>query len=196
MNRDQLDELLCEAIETERGGVMIYETALSCAQNGDLRREWEKYLGESRRHEQILRDICTEFGVNAERETGGRKIVKGLAETLVKNMQIALSSGSVSQAEIVAAESVTTAELKDHLNWELIGQVASKMEGQDAAILKKAYEEVEDQEDRHFYHARGWSRELWASSLGVPSVLPPPEYKMNVKSGMAAEAMHSTRKLM
>ena len=196
MNRNQVDELLCEAIETERGGIKIYEVALSCVQNRDLRQEWEKYLAETRRHEQILKDICTEFGLNAERDTSGRKIVRSLADTLIKGMQAALSSGVRSQAEIVAAEAVAIAEMKDHLNWELIGQVASKMEGNDAAMLKKAYDEVEDQEDRHFYHAKGWARELWAASLGVPAVLPPPEEKLHVKSGMGAAAAQSTRKLM
>lgn len=196
MNRNQVDELLCEAIETERGGIKIYETALSCVQNGDLRKEWEKYLGETRRHEKILKDLCMEFGINPEQETSGRKIVRGLAETLLKGMQIALSSGVRGQAEIVAAECVATAELKDHLNWELIGQVAEKMDGNDAAMLKKAYDEVEDQEDRHFYHAKGWARELWAASLGVPAVIPPPEEKLHVKSGMGAAAAQSSRKLM
>lgn len=196
MNRNQVDELLCEAIETERGGIKIYETALSCAQNADLRKEWEKYLSETRKHERVLKDICTEFGVNAERDTSGRKIVRSLAETLVKGMQMALSSGMRGQAEIVAAESVAMAEMKDHMNWELIGQVASKMEGHDAEVLKKAYDEIEDQEDRHFYHAKGWARELWAASLGVPAVIPPPEEKLHVKSGMGAAAAQSTRKLM
>lgn len=196
MNRNQVDELLYEAIETERGGIKIYETALSCVQNGDLRQEWEKYLGETRRHEKILKDICTEFGVNSEQETSGRKIVRSLAETLIKGMQVALNSGVRGQAEIVAAECVATAELKDHLNWELIGQVAEKMDGNDAAMLKKAYDEVEDQEDRHFYHAKGWARELWAASLGVPAVIPPPEEKLHVKSGMGAAAAQSSRKLM
>ncbi|MHB1607590.1 MAG: hypothetical protein ACYCXX_02930 [Acidiferrobacter thiooxydans] len=195
MNRSKVDELLCEALETERGGVRIYETALSCVQNADLRKEWEKFLAESRRHEQILKDICTEFGVNAEQETSGRKIVRSLAETLVKMMQMALSSGVKGHAEIVAAEAVTTAELKDHMNWELIGEVAKEMEGHDAAILKKAYEEVEDQEDRHFYHSRGWARELWVASLGVPAVIPPPEEKMNVKSGIGAATAQGSRKL-
>ncbi len=196
MNRTKVDELLCEALETERGGARIYETALSCAQNADLREEWEKNLGESRRHQEILVEICTDFGLNPERETSGRKIVRSHAETLIKAMQEALSSGRREQAEIVAAEAVATAELKDHMNWELIGEVAKKMEGSDATLLKKAYDEVEDQEDRHFYHARGWARELWAVALDIPAVIPPPEKTMNVKSGMGAAAAQTPRKLM
>ncbi len=41
MNRSKVGQFLCEALETECGGVRIYETALSCVQNADLRKEWE-----------------------------------------------------------------------------------------------------------------------------------------------------------
>ena len=43
--------------------------------------------------------------------------------------------------------------------------------------LTEAYEEVEDEEDEHLYHTKGWCRELWLESLGLPAVLPPPEEK-------------------
>ena len=64
-------------------------------------------------------------------------------------------------AEIVAAECVTLAETKDHLNWELIGMLGEKTRGEKGKALKEAYAEVEDQEDEHFYHTKGWTRELW-----------------------------------
>src|SRR5687768_4233120 len=40
MNQDQVRELLYQALETERGGVKVYETALRCTVNEDLREEW------------------------------------------------------------------------------------------------------------------------------------------------------------
>ncbi len=134
--------------------------------------------------------------MNAEQETGGQKIARSLAETLVKMMQMALGSGAKGQAEIVAAEAVTSAELKDHMNRELIGEIAKKMDGNDAAVLKKAYDEVEDQKDRHFYHSRGWAREPWAASLGIPAVIPPPEDKMYMRSAAGAAVAQASRKLM
>ncbi len=42
--KKQLHELLYQALETERGGIKIFEAALRCAQNEDLKSEWEKYL--------------------------------------------------------------------------------------------------------------------------------------------------------
>jgi hypothetical protein len=35
MDRKQLEELLYQSLETERGGVRIYEKAVQCAQNDD-----------------------------------------------------------------------------------------------------------------------------------------------------------------
>jgi len=41
----QLQVLLYKALETELGGVKIYETAIRCAVNNDLKSEWkEMYL--------------------------------------------------------------------------------------------------------------------------------------------------------
>ena len=55
---------------------------------------------------------------------------------------------------------VVHAETTDHFNWQLIGEVAKKMTGAEGKALKEAYEEVEDEEDEHYYHSKGWLREL------------------------------------
>jgi len=60
------------------------------------------------------------------------------------------------------------------LNWELIGQLATKSSFPDASLLQPAYEQVEEEEDEHLYHTTGWTRELWIEALGMPAVLPPP----------------------
>ena len=44
MQTEQLKQLLYEALETEMGGVQVYETAIRCAVNEDLKEEWERYL--------------------------------------------------------------------------------------------------------------------------------------------------------
>ena len=47
MNREQVNELLYQALETEIGGQQIYEATISCATNDGLRAEWAKYLDET-----------------------------------------------------------------------------------------------------------------------------------------------------
>jgi hypothetical protein len=196
MKQEQLAELLYQGLETEKGGIQVYKTALKCVQNDELRQEWEKYLEETTNHERILQDVCAAMGLDANKETPGRKVVRHIGESLVKAMEMALSSGPPEAAELVAAECVVHAETKDHLNWELIGQAVEKLSGAQKKTLKEAYEEVEEQEDEHLYHSTGWTRELWIQALGMPAVLPPPEEEKEVKTAIGAARAKQARKEM
>jgi hypothetical protein len=196
MKQEQLAELLYQGLETEKGGIQVYKTALKCVQNADLREEWEKYLEETQNHERIMLDVCAAMGLDPDKETPGRKVVRHIGESLVKAMEMALASGPPEAAELVAAECVVHAETKDHLNWELIGQVVEKLSGAQKKALKEAHEEVEEQEDEHLYHTTGWVRELWIQSLGMPAVLPPPEEEKEVKTAIGAARAKQARKEM
>ena len=196
MKKDQLNELLYEALETEMGGVKVYETAIGCAVNEDLKEEWEEYLDQTRKHEQIIRELFDKLGLDPESETPGRQVVRHIGESLVKAMDMAHESGMPEAAQRVAAECVVEAETKDHLNWELIGQVAEKIKGEEGKTLKEAHKQVEPEEEEHLYHTTGWSRELWLQSLGLPAVLPPPEEEKDVKTAIGAARAKQGRKEM
>ncbi len=189
MKTEQVHELLYQALETEAGGVQVYETAVQCAVNEDLKEEWQKYLEQTRTHEQVMRNLLEQMGLDPAKETPGRQIVRRKGESLVEVMKLAMKKSDPQASQLVAAECVVTAETKDHQNWELLAQAAEKLGGAEGTALKQACEEVEDQEDEHLYHSMGWSRELWIESLGLPAVLPPPEEKKDVKTAAdAAEA--------
>jgi hypothetical protein len=196
MKREELDNLLYEALETEQGGIKVYETAIRAAVNEELREEWQEYLEQTRRHEQILRDVCQSLGLDTEKETPGRKVVRTVAEGLLRAMELAQKSGPPEAAEVVAAECVVHAETKDHMNWELIGECSKKVTGADGKVLKEAYEEVEEEEDEHLYHTQGWTRELHLQKLGLPAVLPPPEEEKDVKTAIGAARAKQQRKEM
>jgi hypothetical protein len=108
-------------------------------------------------------------------------------------MEVALSAGDGTTAQLVAAECVVDAETKDHANWELIGRVAEESSGDMKKALIEAYEQVEEQEDEHLYHTMGWARELWLESLGLPAVLPPPEEQKKVKTAIGASRAEQSR---
>jgi rubrerythrin len=193
MENDQLKELILQSLEHEMGGVKVYETALKCAQNEDLKEEWEKYHEETEKHVDILRDVCLQMNLDPEEQTPGRKITREKGQALVAAMESALREDKEA-AECVACESVLIAELVDHANWQLMGEAAKHLEGAEAKALKQAYQEVEDQEDEHFYHTKGWMRELSLESLGLKAVLPPPEEKKKVKSAMEQAKVEQSRK--
>ena len=193
MKKEQLDELLYQALETELGGVQVYTTAVACAVNSELKEEWEKYLDQTRTHVRIVEDVLSELGLDPETETPGRQVVRHHGESLVKAMKMAQKAGDPAAAEIVAAECVVLAETKDHLNWELIGEAAENASEKVAAVLKEAHEQVEEEEDEHVYHTKGWTRELWIKALGMKAVLPPPEEVRDVKTAIGAARAQQSR---
>lgn len=186
-------ELLYQALETEKGGVQIYTTALQCATNKDLREEWKEYLEQTKQHVQIVSKILESMNLPLDAETPGRKIVRHIGDSLVKAMEMALRGPDLAAAQIVAAECVTLAETKDHLNWSLIGELVKNTDGDMSAVLTEAHGEVEPEEDEHLYHTQGWTRELWIETLGMPAVLPPPEEQKDVKTAIEAARAKQTR---
>lgn len=193
LNTNHVTELLYQALETEKGGVQIYTTALRCALNKDLKEEWNKYLEQTKTHVQIVSAILTSLNLDLEIETPGRKIVRHIGDSLVQAMEMALRGPDLAAAQIVAAECITLAETKDHLNWELIGEIAKKSSGDGLQALAQAHDQVEPEEDEHLYHTSGWTRELWIEALGMPAVLPPPEEEQDVHTAIEAARAKKSR---
>jgi rubrerythrin len=193
MKSEFLKELLYRALETEQRGIQLYETAIRCAVNEELKDAWEECLAQTETHETVLRALLKTLGFDPDRETPGRAIVRHIGASLVKAMEMALESTDPTTAELVATECVLLAETKDHLNWELIEYGAEYARRELKKACAEAYAEVEHEKDEHLYHASGWSRELWLSALGLPSLLPPPEATPEMESAMGATRARAAR---
>jgi rubrerythrin len=194
MNQKEMKELLYQALETEQGGVQVYETALRCVVNEDLKKEWQEYLEQTQNHVRIVEGVFAQLGLDTKAETPGRLVVRHIGQSLVKAMEMALDAGKREAAQLVAAECIVQAETKDHLNWGLIGELAKKVKGDEGRALREAHKEVEEEEDEHLYHTTGWTRELWIEALGMPAVLPPPEETKEVKTAIGAARAKMARK--
>ena len=166
MKQDQVKELLLQSLEQERGGIKVYESALQCVLNDELKEEFEKYLEQTRNHERILLNVFSKLKLDAEEASPGRTVVKLIGSALVEAMQTALKAGKPEAAELVAAECVVLAETKDHADWELIARCHEHTSGPLKQVLQDAADEVEDQEDEHLYHSKGWARAEQASAKG------------------------------
>jgi rubrerythrin len=193
MKIEQVKELLLQSLEHERGGVKVYETAIQCAIREDLRQEWSNYLAQTRQHVDALTRICELFELDPFTTTPGTQIVKATGTALLNAMQQALATGKPAEAQVVAAECVVLAETKDHLDWELLGEVAANLQGEQQQALRAAYQKIEDEEDEHLYHTQGWARELWLESLGLAAKLPPPEEVEDVATAAEAQAAKQQR---
>jgi hypothetical protein len=186
-------DLLCQALETELGGVAVYQMAVLCAKHPELKEEWKKYLEQTERHVEVVRELFAKLDLDPEAATPGRAIVRDKGSALVCAMRKALKDAPEA-AEVVAAECIVDAETKDHQNWKMIGELAKALGGDVGTALGDAYEQVEDEEDEHLYHTRGWCRELWLESLSLPAEIPPAEEEQDVKSALEAARLEAERK--
>src|SRR5262245_66101223 len=82
IDRDHVRELVLQALETERGGIEVYEAALDCAVQHDLHDEWSRYLEQTRRHDRIVLGLCDTLGIDPDEETPGRAVVRHIGESL------------------------------------------------------------------------------------------------------------------
>lgn len=192
----QVHELMYQMLETELGGQQVYEAALRCARNDDLREEWRRYHDQTTHHVELVRGVLDAFGLDPDALTPGRKVVRHTGESLRTAIEMAEREAAPEEAQVVAAECVTLAETKDHLNWELVGELVGHLTGEPAEVLRSAYEEIEGEEDEHLYHTRGWARELWIEGLGMPAVLPPPEEQKHVTTAIGAARAEKAREKM
>ena len=151
-----------------------------------MKEEWTEYLSQTRKHVQILESLFQKFEIDPEQESPGREIVRDLGASLVAAMEKAEAAGNPAAAQLVACECVVLAETKDHADWELLSKCAEELKGSQKAALKEACETVEEEEDEHIYHSKGWARELWLDSLGLKAVLPPPEEQKHVTTAIGA----------
>ena len=135
---------------------------------------------------EIVEGVIQTFGLGPATVTPGRAVVRHIGESLVRTMEMALEAGNPKAAELVAAECVTLAETKDHLNTELLGETSKKLKGDEGKSLNSVDAVIEEQEDDHLYHCAGWGGELWIRALGMPAVLPPPGEQKDVKTAIGA----------
>lgn len=187
----QLKELVLQSLVHERGGVLVYRTALEAAVEPQLREEWIKYLAQTERHVGILAKVCVSLGLDPGELTPSCQIVHNNGRALVIAIKTALAANNPDAAQLVACDSVLLAETKDHANWELLRKCADQLGDEVSAALKEACDQVEEEEDRHLYHTQGWARELWLKSLGLPAVLPPPEERRDVTTAAEAQEARS-----
>ena len=176
MNSQQLTELLLQSLEHERGGVKgLPEAPFACAQREDLRSEWEKYLSQTEEHVATLTRVCEVFEHRSLHHDSGhadRQSARRIADP--GDAGSAGPRAIPAAAQIVAAECVVHAETKDHLNWELIGELAKKEKGDAGKALKEAHERSKMKRTSTSITLRagvvscGWSRSASTRSSRLP----------------------------
>ncbi len=174
MKMRQVEELLLQSLEHEMCGVTIFTTAVECAVNPALEEEWVKYLDETKTHVIRLEFVCRSVGVDPRKPRPRERVVRhlgtapragddhGARRRRPRGRRAGRPAGGRSPREV-----------RDHLNWGLIGKCAEALDSPYAKVCSRPPTTGSRPEDEHLYHTRGWCRELWIQSLGMNAVLPP-----------------------
>lgn len=167
-SKEQVVDLLCQALEAEMGGSKVYEAAIRSAHHEALREFWVGSLARSRLHARTLRRAFAQLGVKPDAETAGRDAVRRTQEFLAEAIDGSREAAPPASAQLVAAECVVLAEARVDALWTVLRDVAKVLAGERGQALKAACEVT----------LRGpgtgpWARELWLQAIGLPARLPP-----------------------
>lgn len=171
MEFEKLNALILHSIEHERGGAQVYESAIQCALNEDLREGWTAHLDQTRRHISTLERVCEVLQLDPDEPSPGRDVVRTFGAALVAAMHEASSAGDPVVAQRVASECVTLAEAKDFVDWEKVGRASEASEGPLERALRSAFAAIESRMAEP-YHTKGDCRQLWMEALGLHAVAP------------------------
>jgi rubrerythrin len=156
-----LANLLSAFTAHERCGVLLYRTVAGMTQFQEWRDKYEEFLEQTEDHVRILSELISELGGDPMYVSPQARMTEFQATKL---MEPALIAGSVDNMtmELAMLEAVLLAEWKDQGNWKLLRALADRLpDSATAQAIRRAVEQVEEQEDEHVR----WAQQSWGKAL-------------------------------
>jgi hypothetical protein len=159
--------LLLEAFEAETASVLVYEAALMCVRAPQAKHEWEWQRMQCSRHADVAESLIRALGLDPDDPTPGRLAVRDKGIAFVDAI-LSVHAEAPELAEVVAAECIVDAERKCERCWQLIAEVATRMDGEvPGALMRAARAAVVDEGRAHVEQSSMRCRELWMEQLGL-----------------------------
>jgi hypothetical protein len=165
--RKPLEGLLLETLEAESASVLVYEAALRCTRDPQLRQEWESQRAQSERQAEIAEDLICTLGLDPDEPAPGRLTVRDKGIALVDAILNVLAEAP-DLAQVVAAECILDCERKSELNWGLLAQVAQRIGGHGPfELIRAAHAATAAESQVRAKRAHARCLELWLKELGM-----------------------------
>jgi rubrerythrin len=145
----------------ERCGVHLYRAAAGMTQIAEWRERYEEFLAQTVEHVRVLSELALELGGDPMYVSPQARMTEFMNTKL---MEPILFDGSVDTLtrELTMLEAVLLAERKCHANWQLLGLFADlSPNSATAQAVRRAVEQVEDQEDEHV----AWAEQTWQQAM-------------------------------
>src|SRR3954447_14767975 len=158
LNAAFVSDLLSAFLAHEQCGVHLYRTVAGATANPMLEARYRAFLGETERHVEILTALITELGGDPMYVSPSARLVHSMNTHMVAGMVLAAGSADELPREMAMLEAVLLAETKDHANWSFLAVLCDELkDGSARDALRRAVDEVEDEEDEHVQ----WARRTW-----------------------------------
>jgi hypothetical protein len=144
LSPDWLKDFLSEMLTVERGGVKLYQKALSELQHPELKERLTIFLHQTERHVELCTDMLTAADSDSEYRSPGARAADHKANGLMS------AKVPPKLVELNNLENLVLAETKDHWNWEMLASVIPTiMDPELKRLAKRATTEVRSQEKSH-----------------------------------------------
>lgn len=156
-----LADLLSAFCQQERSGVRLYRAAERTTEREDWLSAYREFREQTERHVAIYERLISELGGNPAYVSPSARLAEFQGTKLG---EVCLIDGSIDPLtqELACLEGILLAELRCHANWHLLKELTDKLpESPPRSRLRRAVEEVEDEEDRHVH----WAKETWQQAL-------------------------------
>ncbi|WP_051237643.1 hypothetical protein [Ottowia thiooxydans] len=165
-NPAALKELLLQMMETGIGGMSIYTTAMRCTDQPDRKAQWQAWLKQAGRHQEIISDLCHASGVDPSELSAGRTVAKHLGEGLTTAMKMALAIGDSETVQRVACECVLLAETRQQQNWAALEEAECTVPGPLQEAINARVKEAANAQARQVQETAKWLCDSWRHILG------------------------------
>ena len=176
INSQWLRDFLSEMLAVEKGGVKLYQRAMSDLQHTEHREKLTEFLRQTERHVELCTEMLQAAGGDADYKSPGAEAAKHKADGLIS------TEVPPQMMDLNNIENLVLAETKDKWNWETLGSISSKIE--DAELKRmaaKAVREVQKQEKSHL----DWNEQT-LSKLAMEAAMRAPAERMR-EGGEEAE---------
>jgi hypothetical protein len=144
INAQWLKDFLSEMLAVEKGGVKLYERALSDLQHSEYEDKLNEFLRQTERHVELCTEMLQAAADDADYMSPGAQAAEHKAEGLIS------TEVPPQMMDLNNIENLVLAETKDQWNWDTLDSISSKIEDDEMKrMVVKAVREVRKQEKLH-----------------------------------------------
>jgi rubrerythrin len=166
VSAEWLRDFLSEMLAVEKGGVKLYEKALSELEHSELEEKLNEFLQQTHRHVELCTSMLEAAGGDSGYQSPGAQAAdhkaNGLISTEVPPKMLDLNN----------IENLVLAETKDHWDWDVLASIVPKIgDPKLKRAASKAVSEVRRQEKTHLdWNEKTLSKLAMESATQVASI--------------------------